>query len=147
MIFFVLQLYFDCRADTDCFYHQHSIRQEGVYDVQLLSHLVAPGTYLLSMSNAMIKFLNYGTYDVQLKKAGGSSFRFEQFEERPLVAELLKYAAQDVVVVWKIYNAIKGRAPPSAERRVLQESKVRLDLVARKLWSRQNRDNARAPRF
>ncbi|XP_063447958.1 piRNA biogenesis protein EXD1-like [Mytilus trossulus] len=108
------KLMFDCREDADALFHLHKVNLDGVLDVQLLelsNRIYRNGyTILGSLEKCLQNFLSDDTL-LRLKKQGRETMLNTNniWKDRPLSESMLKYAAVDVLALFKLYDKFKNR--------------------------------------
>ncbi|VDI43212.1 exonuclease 3'-5' domain-containing protein 1 [Mytilus galloprovincialis] len=108
------KLMFDCREDADALFHLHKVNLDGVLDVQLLelsNRIYINGyTILGSLEKCIRNFLTDDTL-LRLKKLGRETMLMTTniWKDRPLSENMLKYAAVDVLALFKLYDQFKNR--------------------------------------
>ncbi len=58
----ITKVMFDCRSDTDCLYHQHNVKLQGIEDMQIMHFLIAnkypnPGRRLAGFLSVLGRYL------------------------------------------------------------------------------------------
>jgi exonuclease 3'-5' domain-containing protein 1 len=110
----IKKLMFDCREDADALKHLYNVRLDGVLDVQLLevmNRIIHRGyTKIRSLKHCLELFVSDKTMlEVKLKGRSSMDQDNKLWEKRPLSEDILKYASIDVLVLFKLYDALCNR--------------------------------------
>lgn len=117
-------MFFDVRNDADALYAHFNISLQGVHDIQLLE--VATRSWAKDRVVGLGKCIRFDarlTAEAQqdweaMKKRGKALFNaedggsYEVFNTRPILQDIVKYCAQDVVylpVLWNVYSQKIGK--------------------------------------
>ncbi|KAF2475949.1 uncharacterized protein BDR25DRAFT_300827 [Lindgomyces ingoldianus] len=131
------KVFFDIRNDSDALYSLYGISVNGIIDIQLLELATRKSSksYVAGLAKCIEKDSNAsaGTkmawhrtkdsvgrlYDPQ---RGG---RYEVFNERPLMTEILQYCKQDVELLpslWDVYSSTLRKPSNGAWRALIREA-------------------------
>ena len=155
----ILKLWFDPRNDVDALFHQFQIRPQHVFDLQLaevagrrskglqvhfvpsLQKCVAGCDRLDCRQKQFADFINRSGKQLFEPDHGGS---YEVFQKRPLLDDLLVYAAHDCRYMHMLYQCYCAELSDEWEQRVLSASNLRAQWFLHPTYQRPSTD---APNF
>lgn len=155
----ILKLWFDPRNDVDALFHQFQIRPQHVFDLQLaevagrrskglqvhfvpsLQKCVAGCDRLDFMQKHFAEFINRSGKQLFEPDYGGS---YEVFRKRPLLDDLLIYAAHDCRYMHMLYQCYMAELSNEWNQRVLNASNLRAQWFLHPTYLRPSTD---APDF
>ncbi len=155
----ILKLWFDPRNDVDALFHQFQIRPQHVFDLQLaevagrrskglqvhfvpsLQKCVAGCDRLDCTQKQFADFINRSGKQLFEPDHGGS---YEVFQKRPLLDDLLVYAAHDCRHMHMLYQCYCAELSDEWEQRVLSASNLRAQWFLHPTYQRPSTD---APNF
>lgn len=148
------QLFFDVRNDANALYFLHSISLRGVYDIQLqelaLRQSENPTGRTAKLLHGLKKVLEQHLPDDReanrTKASASTIFKdgWHVLDKRPLSTQIIKYAAEDVRVLFKLKDRI--RTPVGTDTRVVRESAKRVQDAMRANYVAHGKQKAEAPK-
>ncbi|XP_038055076.1 piRNA biogenesis protein EXD1-like [Patiria miniata] len=132
------KLMFDCREDSDCLMHQYNVKLVKVLDLQLLQIMEREATedagilekqpLLESFLFCLVKYVKNEDL-IKAKEEGDKKLPgTDAWLERPLSDVMLKYAACDVMGIFKLYSKLKHVCKGQALDRLRVASDSYLDI-------------------
>lgn len=154
--------FFDIRNDSDALYSHFGISVAGIHDLQLMELATRPWPAPKRCINGLSKCIEMDISAVsslkldwlRSKQAGeqlwnpGKGGRYEVFNERPLRPEIIKYCAQDVILLpqlWELYNKRLGKASSVWRDRIQRETYERIRLSQSATYNGKGKHRALAP--
>lgn len=140
----VSKAFFDIRNDSDALYSHYGISVAGIHDIQLMELASRPGgkrTFISGLSKCIERDLTTA-YSLQMEwlqaketgerlwspKKGG---RYEVFNERPLRPEIIKYCAQDVTLLPRLWTFYNNRLEMASPRALMWREKIERETIER----------------
>ncbi|KAI9782812.1 MAG: hypothetical protein M1839_004563 [Geoglossum umbratile] len=132
------KVFFDIRNDSDALFSHYQISVNGIHDLQLME--LATRNFSKRYVNGLAKCIERDSAMSGVKKRewrrikdstnrlydpskGG---RFEIFNDRPLLPEIIRYCAQDVVVLPELWLRYNGRLTRDWRRMVMDATTDRI---------------------
>lgn len=134
------QLVFDVRNDAKAMWYHYKIHLQGVYDLQLLEQTVRSSRGVDARVLAGLKATLQGRVTLPrdwekvkqdgkklyASKSGGSG---EIWDDRPLHPSLIKYAAQDVALLFPLQESLENELSDTGKAKriakILEDSSIR----------------------
>ncbi|KAL4948509.1 ribonuclease H-like domain-containing protein [Aspergillus filifer] len=155
----IQKVFFDVRNDSDALYAHFGIHLAGVQDIQLHEFVTRPhkgGRFVSSLA----KCIDYDAGLSYIERTNGAAVKdkgkrlfapelggsYEVFNARPMCGDIVKYCAQDVRVLprlWATYN--KRGIGASLMAKVEDAVRERIDVCFEIGYTGKGRDRALAP--
>lgn len=140
--------FFDIRNDSDALFSGYNVSVAGIHDLQLMELASRSGwkRTVAGLAKCIERDITMAfslkTAWLQAKKAGEALWspqkggRYEVFNDRPLRPEIIKYCAQDVILLPELWRVYRDRLPKAGntsgvslwENRILYETAERVKL-------------------
>lgn len=154
----IVKVFFDVRNDSDALFAHYAIKLQGIHDLQLME--VATRSFDRRCVNGLARCISrdlglsyHETSEwTRVKDAGAKLFapekggRYEVFNERPLPEPLMKYCAQDVTYLERLWTMYNTRMNDSWRQKVLDESHKRASESQSSGYMPNGRHKALGPR-
>lgn len=158
-----LKIMFDCRTDCDALLHQCGVRINGVFDCQLADVLIRrqsndSARFVSGLGKCIDNYLSMTSHSrgfASRKLATQQLFSPEYggnpllWDTRPMSEQLLSYAAEDVQVLFPLYNSMIKRFKfnNNHERIMTYTAKYYLSIRDLPIESPQGKERAVAPKW
>ncbi|XP_052776794.1 uncharacterized protein LOC128214392 [Mya arenaria] len=136
----VMKLMFDCRGDADALFHQFHVKLDGVLDIQLLEIMKRPEfackpinrkrsdntVSAIRLSSLLGCIEEYVKSDDMVKQKREGMDLQNNWTQRPLTTEQMKYAKTDVLSLFRLFDHFN---PDDEEKTRLEiASQIYVDL-------------------
>jgi exonuclease 3'-5' domain-containing protein 1 len=145
----ILKVFFDIRHDSDALFHHYGIAVNGIHDLQLME--LATRNFSKKYVSGLAKCIENDSMMSAARKRewrrikdtiGG---RYELFNERPMSPEILRYCAQDVLILPELWSKYNRRLTGDWRRKATKATTDRISLSQSANYDGQGSHNTLGP--